>query len=284
MGEEDNQLSGPRGLYVDEDQTLFIADTSNHRIVEWKKGDESGRVVAGGNGEGNGLNQLNRPLDVLLDKESDTLIIADRENRRVMRWSRQNGTEEGEILIDNVRCKGLAMDKERNLYVSDDEKHEVRMYRMGEKGEGTLVAGGNGEGNGLNQLKDPYFIFVDEDQSVYVSEGENYRVMKWVKGAKEGVVVAGGRGEEQDEIQYLSPGGVFVDGMGTVYVADYENARVTRWVKETEKGEVIVGGNGLQEGANQLNGPTGVSFDGDGNLYVADTFKCRVQRFDIEHN
>ncbi|CAF4729671.1 unnamed protein product, partial [Rotaria socialis] len=85
-------------------------------------------------------------------------------------------------------------DDQRYLYVSDVGKHEVRRYQLGEK-NGTLVAGGNGEGNGLNQLNYPTYIFVDRDHSVYVSDNNNHRVMKWVEGAKEGIVLAGGQGK-----------------------------------------------------------------------------------------
>ncbi|CAF4961169.1 unnamed protein product, partial [Rotaria socialis] len=98
----------------------------------------------------------------LIDKETDSLIICDRWNRRIVRWSRRSGTTQGEILIDNIDCARLAMDKQRYLYVSDVGKHEVRRYQLGEK-NGTLVAGGNGEGNGLNQLNTPGYLFVDRD-------------------------------------------------------------------------------------------------------------------------
>ena len=54
---------------------------------------QTGQVVAGGNGEGNQLDQLNRPTDVIVDKENDCLIICDQDNRRVIRWPRQNGTQ-----------------------------------------------------------------------------------------------------------------------------------------------------------------------------------------------
>ena len=37
-----NQLFNPRGLFVDDDQTIYIADRSNHRIVEWKSDATSG--------------------------------------------------------------------------------------------------------------------------------------------------------------------------------------------------------------------------------------------------
>ncbi|CAF4298524.1 unnamed protein product, partial [Rotaria magnacalcarata] len=93
--------------------------------MQLKNGDTTnGQVVAGGKGEGNELNQLYRPTDVLIDKETDSLIICDLGNRRVVRWSRRSGTTQGEILIDNIYCFGLAMDEQRYLYVSDVVKHE----------------------------------------------------------------------------------------------------------------------------------------------------------------
>ncbi|CAF4128572.1 unnamed protein product, partial [Rotaria sordida] len=154
----------------------------------------NGRVVAGALGQGNRLDQLNYPTDVSIDKETDSLIICDWLNRRVVRWSRRSGTYQGEILINNIACRGLTLDYQGYLYISDTEKHEVRRYQIGDK-NGTIMAGGNGEGAGLNQLNDPTYIFVDQQQNVYVSDWENHRVMKWNKGAKEGIVVAGGQGQ-----------------------------------------------------------------------------------------
>ncbi|CAF1381035.1 unnamed protein product, partial [Rotaria magnacalcarata] len=61
------------------------------------------------------------------------------------------------------------MDEQRYLYVADTGKHEVRRYQLGEK-NGTLVAGGNGKGDELNQLKEPRYLFVDGQQNVYVSD------------------------------------------------------------------------------------------------------------------
>ncbi|CAF1666335.1 unnamed protein product, partial [Rotaria magnacalcarata] len=161
-----NQLNLPFGLFVDDDQTVVIADSWNNRIIQWKNGDTTnGQVVAGGNGEGNGLHQLNQPSDVLIDKETDSLIIFDWGNQRVVRWSRRSGTTQGEILLDNIYCYGLAMDEQRYLYVSDWKNDEVRRYQLGEK-NGTLVAGGNGKGDGLNQLNFPTYLFVARDHSV----------------------------------------------------------------------------------------------------------------------
>ncbi|CAF1288867.1 unnamed protein product [Rotaria magnacalcarata] len=172
------------------------------------------------------------------------------------------------------------MDDQRYLYVSDVEKHEVRRYQIGDK-NGTLVAGGNGQGAALNQLNWPRYIFVDRQQTVYVSECQNHRVMKWNEGATEGIVVAGGQGQGNAATQLSCPNGLFVDTLSTLYVADTVNSRVMRWLKGATQGTVTVGENGEETGANQFNGLFSLSFDRQRNLYVADYGNHRVQRFSI---
>ncbi|CAF3052886.1 unnamed protein product [Rotaria sp. Silwood2] len=281
-GNEINQLSNSWGLYVDDDQTIYAADQTNHRIVKWKWGATSGQVVAGGNGQGSGDHQLYYPIDVIVDKERDSLIICDNANRRVVQWPRRNGTS-GETIISNIDCRGLTMDENRSLYVVDNEKHGVKRYRRGES-QGIVIAGGNGSGNRLDQLYYPQFIFVDRDHSVYVSDLGNDRVMKWMEDAKQGIVVAGGQGCGNSLTQLSYPQGVVVDQLDTVYVTDRGNNRIMRWPKGATEGSVIVGGNGEGGQSNQLYGADGLSFDGDGNLYVVDNGNQRIQKFNIDSN
>ena len=185
-----NQLNYPFGLDIDDDnQSIVIADFANHRIVKWKTGASNGKVIAGGQGEGSRLDQLNHPTDVLIDKETNSLLIADGGNGRVLRWSRRHDTTQGELIVDNVDCWGLAIDHQRYLYISDYGKVEVRRYTIGDK-NGIVVAGGNGQGNQLNQLNCPTYLFVDEEQALYVSDNNNHRVMKWNKGTNQCIVVA----------------------------------------------------------------------------------------------
>ncbi|CAF4045982.1 unnamed protein product, partial [Rotaria sp. Silwood1] len=141
-GSGTNQLYSPHSLYVDDGLTIYVADWGNHRIVEWKSGATNGKVVAGANGQGNGANQLYGPRDVIIDKESDSLIVSDYYNKRVVRWPRRNGTR-GETIISNIYCVGLTMDDNGSLYVVDNGKNEVRRYKIGDT-KGTVVAGGNG--------------------------------------------------------------------------------------------------------------------------------------------
>ncbi|CAF4207314.1 unnamed protein product, partial [Adineta steineri] len=273
-----NQLIGPFGIFTDKNNNIFIADHANHRIVEWKHNTKEGEIIAGGNGEGNRMDQLNSPTNMIVDQQNHSIIIADYKNRRVIQWLNQTQ----QILIDNINCWGLAMDKHGFLYVSDQGKNAVRRWKMGEyNNEGIVVAGGNGIGNQLNQFNVLSFIFVDEDQSVYVSDFENHRVMKWRKDAKEGTVVAGGNGEG-DNLSHLSrPHGVIVDDLGQIHVVDTWNHRVMRWCEGKKEGEIVVGGNGEGSQSNQLYQPRGVSFDDEDNLYVSDYGNHRIQKFEV---
>jgi hypothetical protein len=63
-----------------DDQTIYIADYRNDRIVEWKSNATNGKVVASENERRNQMNQLDHPTDVIIDKENN-LIIADYGNR-----------------------------------------------------------------------------------------------------------------------------------------------------------------------------------------------------------
>ncbi|CAF3455707.1 unnamed protein product, partial [Rotaria sp. Silwood2] len=260
-----NQLKTPWGLCVDDEQTVYIADCSNHRIIEWKYGATAGEVMAGGNEQGNRPKQLNSPRDVKIDKERNSFIICDYNNERIIRWSRQNGAND-ETIISNVRCHGVTMDDRGSLYVVDEDEHEVRRYRIGEN-QGTVVAGGNGQGNDLNQLFNPTYVFVDQDHSVFVSDTNNHRVMKWREGAKQGIVVAGGQGQGSNLTQLSYPYGIVVDQLGTVYVADCLNNRIMRWFEGGIHGSIFVGENVAGTQQKELYGPVGLSLDREGNLY-----------------
>ncbi|CAF3483047.1 unnamed protein product [Rotaria socialis] len=281
-GNATNQLHLPSGLVVDDDQTVIIADTWNHRIIQWKKDDTNGQVVAGGKGLGNRMDQLNYPSDVLIDKVTNSFLICDQNNRRVVRWSRRSSPTQGEILINNIFCYGLFMDDQRYLYVSDIGMHEVRRYQMSDT-NGILVAGGNRAGSGLNQFKLPAYLFVDRQQNVYVSDRDNNRVMKWGKGATEGIIVAGDQEKGSALTQLSSPHGLFIDTLGAIHVVDSGNHRVIRWVQADKKqGTVMVGGNDFESRENQFYSPEDLSFGPHGNLYVTDKYNHRVQRFSLE--
>jgi hypothetical protein len=277
-GESDLDLNA---MYIDDDETIYITETRKSRVIELKSNIMNFSVVAGG--DGNGINQLWRPVDIIVDKKTDSIIICDIGNRQISRWSRQNTTN-GDIIISDLICNGLAMDDKGYLYVTDSLKSEVRRWEIGVNNESTIVAGGNGAGNDLRKFSQPMFIFVDKDYSIYVVDKSNHRVMKWTKNATEGIVVAGGNRDGANLTQLSNPSGVVVDHLGNIYVTDTFNNRVMRWINGAREGSIVVGGNGTGNETNQLYLPSDLLFDKHGNLYVYDSFNHQIQKFDIESN
>ncbi|CAF0785770.1 unnamed protein product [Adineta steineri] len=280
-GSELNQLKYPQGIYVDnDDHSIYIADNDNHRIVRWEFGANTGTIVAGGNGPGNEIFRLNTPVDVVLDKDREYIIICDQTNARVTRWSRQNNPDP-EILIHGIACRGLAMDNNGDLYICDMLRNQVKRFQQGNE-EGTVVAGGNGPGNHFNQLSRPHYIFVDEYYSVYVADSWNNRVMKWEKNATDGILVAPGQASNENPSSMFQPIGVIADHMGNIYVLTHVTDQIMRWSSGATAGVPVVGGKESGPGLTQLSHPFDLSFDRQGNLYVADFGNNRIQKFDID--
>ncbi|CAF1233402.1 unnamed protein product [Didymodactylos carnosus] len=133
-----HQLNQPQQIFVDEKENVYIADTWNHRIMKWtKNAEEGGEVVAGGNGSGSNLNQLNAPHSVFVDRQG-SIYIADSNNHRIVRWLK--GAKSGEIIgprggggnLSNQLglVHDLAFDHKGNLYVSDSSNHRVQMFSL----------------------------------------------------------------------------------------------------------------------------------------------------------
>ncbi|CAF4517957.1 unnamed protein product, partial [Rotaria magnacalcarata] len=59
--------------------------------------------------------------------------------------------------------------------------------------KGVTIAGGNGVGGATNQLNYPYGLFVDDNQTVVITDWGNNRIVQWKNGdTTNGQVVAGG--------------------------------------------------------------------------------------------
>ncbi|CAF1294715.1 unnamed protein product [Rotaria sordida] len=268
QGSELNQLNFPYGFFLDDNQTIYVADSANHRVVKWERGVSKGQLIAGGKGTGDREDQLYNPSDVVVDKDG-TIYISDYKNRRVQRWS--PNAQSGQTIIGDISAFGIVKDDQGSLYVSDFRKGEVRKWRMGET-VGQVI---------ISDLSQPSLMFVDRNRSVFVTETGSSIVTKVDDRSTRMEIAAGALyGDGDDEL--ASPMGVIVDQLGTVYVADSENNRIMRWPRGAKSGSLIAGGHEQGSQSDQLNYPTDLSFDLDGNLYVMDNRNHRVQKFAID--
>ena len=77
-----NLLRQPRGIYVDSNSDLYVADCDNYRVQLFPAGQPTGITIAGWGATGTiGLNQ---PSDVALDADA-FIFIVDTDNHRIIR-------------------------------------------------------------------------------------------------------------------------------------------------------------------------------------------------------
>lgn len=84
-GSTADKLNGPKDVFADENENIYIADWSNQRIQYWEKDAKAGKTVAGIGTAGSRLNQFSYPSQVIIDSKND-VIVADLQNQRIMQW------------------------------------------------------------------------------------------------------------------------------------------------------------------------------------------------------
>ncbi|CAF0917294.1 unnamed protein product [Didymodactylos carnosus] len=81
---------------IEKDGYIYVSDMNNNRVQKWRKGELSGRTVAGGNrAPGDALDQLYSPQNIFLD-EDDNLYVDDSSNGRLMKFNK--GTTNGTVV------------------------------------------------------------------------------------------------------------------------------------------------------------------------------------------
>ncbi|CAF0975443.1 unnamed protein product [Adineta steineri] len=107
--------------------------------MKWMKGMSEGIIVAGGQGEGDALTQLDYPEGVIVD-QLGTVYVADCNNHRIMRWKK--GDTQGSIVVGGnghgnqtnqlYYPTSLSFDQQGNLYVVDDWNQRVQKFLIEE--------------------------------------------------------------------------------------------------------------------------------------------------------
>ena len=70
---------------MNENGDVFVAEYFNGRVMCWPSDSKEGHVVVGGNGKGEGSNELNKPIGLVFDR-ANNLYVVDSENHRIQRF------------------------------------------------------------------------------------------------------------------------------------------------------------------------------------------------------
>ena len=133
-GSASHMLNGPRGLFVDMNFNLYVADAYNNRIQYFRPGQFNGTTVAG-NGAPNTIT-LQLPIDIVLDAD-EYLYIIEYGNDRVV----ASGPSGFRCIIACTGSSGstanrlynpcsLNFDNDANLIVSDTDNQRIQKFLL----------------------------------------------------------------------------------------------------------------------------------------------------------
>lgn len=196
------ELKQPHSIQFDSAGDLYICDIGNNviRKVDMKTGIISTFAGTGKPGvtpEGAPIKgtPIKGPRSMDFDTAGDLWIVT-REGNQVLKFDLKAGTIH--IIAGNGKKgftgnggpakeaalsgpKGLAFDKEGNVWLADTESHTVRMVNV-KTGNLELIAGTGEKGDGPDgdplkcKMARLHGIFVDADGSVFIGDSESHRV------------------------------------------------------------------------------------------------------------
>ena len=313
------KLHWPRGVAVDGDGNIYIADAGNHRVRKVDATTRNISTVAGSGTMGYGgdggsataaATKLNFPYDVALDG-SGNLYIADFNNYRIRRVDADgniatfagNGLpgccNDGGLATAAFlgRPQSVALDGSNNLYSASYNAHRIRKVTAATRiittivGTGTTGFGGDGGQADAALLDFPQGVAVDGSDNLYFAEVSNQRIRR--VDADTGIIATvaeerSGDGGPATAAHLNFPQGVETDGAGNFYVADTLNYRI-RKIDAAGNISTFAGtgkngfsGDGGLATAAQMEQVVDTALDGDGNLYIADAFNHRIRKVDAD--
>ncbi|HJT09898.1 MAG TPA: hypothetical protein VJ771_03865 [Candidatus Nitrosotalea sp.] len=257
-------LDQPYGMAFDRDGNMWVADTNNNRIVEYKAPfttGESASIVIGSPSFDKGVypttaSSLAAPYGIAFDK-SGNLWAVDYYDNRILEYvspfknlmnaslvigqSDFTSNSDGSTKDRTNLPSSIAFDSTGNLWATDSLNNRALEFAQpfSTDEQASLVIGqkdftGNDAGIENDSLNTPYGIIFDKSENLWITDGNNARVLEYEKPFSNGMNASAVLGQADFEGMHegtssnmlAEPYDVKVDDKGNLWVADTDNNRV----------------------------------------------------------
>lgn len=309
-------LNEPKGLAIDGQGNLFVADSENHVVRRVDRVTGLISTVVGCASEAVAPAPQSGGSDVVPEEEVDPL--AETSHKTTEQFTQQtdlsgtvrylvgaaapkryggDGGPATEALLNFPTA--VAVDAQGHLYIADTMNHRVRRVDA-QTGIITTIAGTgqarfSGDGGSADRaaLNEPAALAVDAQGQLYIADQSNNRVR--AVDLKTGIIrtVAGmgsaaydGDGKPASESSLAGPSGLAV-AAGTLYIADTFNSRIRSVDLITGLIATAAGDGGSYRyqspddpPSSSVSRPSGIALDRDGNLFLTDSDSHLIRRWD----
>jgi DNA-binding beta-propeller fold protein YncE len=259
-------LTSPRGLALDNQERLFVADSSGAVVHMMNLATRKYRQFSKLAGE----EKLLSPIDLTV--VDNDIYVSDSVLKKICVFN-QKGEYKfsfGSGILQ--RPSGIVYSyTQKQLYVVDTKRHVVDVFDK--QGHHLNEFGSRGTGRG--QFNFPTYLWIDKEGKLYVSDTLNYRIQVLTPDGKV-LMVLGRHGNRPG--YFAHPCGVATDSFGNIYVSDkqFENIQVFN-----SRGQILMAFGSEGHGPGQFWLPTGIFIDDNNRIFVADSFNKRIQVFQL---
>ncbi len=262
--------SNPRGIFVDTNNTIYVADQENGQIQIWLNDSVNSTRTISGN--------LSNPLSIFVTSNGNIYVYNNYSNGQVDKWTLNTNTSVSVMDVTSA-CYGLFVDISDTLYCSMALLSQVVSKPLNNSSNAsTIVAGSTGSaGSASNMLNSSRGIFVDTNFDLYVADCGNNRIQVFQLGQLSATTVAGS-GSTTTTITLDCPSGIVLDADSYLFIVDSGNNRIVG--SGPDGFRCLVGcSNSSGSSSTYLNNPQNMAFDSYGNIFVTDMLNNRIQKF-----
>lgn len=264
-GLRDGEFHYPRAVTAEPDGSVFVVDKTGRiqRFDRDGKFETAWRMPEIRAGKPVGIYMHTDGRLFIADTHYHRVLITDRDGKTLGSFGHE-GMGEGEFQLPT----DVAVDADGYIYVS--EYHLTERVSKWTPDFTFIQFIGDGEVRG-KRMGRPSAIEIDDEQTLWVADACNHRLIRFTLDGKV-LAVVGGFGTEPGKLKY--PYDVTMTPDGNLLVCEYGNNRL-QWLTKDGRSLGVWGTDGRKVG--QLFAPWGAVYGPGGRVYVVDAMNNRVQ-------